>query len=87
MEMHVYDTYVKSKDGNIMHFDVFTGVRDHQKAIDYAKEWLTSIGEGDATVTSNECNFCHSQNAPADVAKAISKQGYFIYKMEGCRHL
>lgn len=84
MEIHVYDTYVKAKDGHIMHFDVFTAVRDEKKAIEYAKQWLASIGEGDAVVTSKECRFCHSQGAPADVIEAINKNGYFIYKMEGC---
>jgi hypothetical protein len=84
MEIHVYDTYVKAKDGHTMHFDVFTGVKDDKKAIEYAKQWLTSIGEGDATVTSKECNFCHSQSAPPNVTEAINKEGYFIYKMEGC---
>lgn len=84
MQIHVYDTYVKAKDGHIMHFDVFTAVKDDQKAIDYAKEWLTSIGEEDAVVTSRECNFCHSQSAPPDVIEAISTNGYYIYKMEGC---
>ena len=85
MQIHVYDTYVKAKDGHIMHFDVFTSVRDDQKAIEYAKQWLTSICEGDATVSSKECRFCHSQGAPDDVIAAINKDGYFIYKMEGCR--
>lgn len=84
MEIHVYDTYVKAKDGHIMHFDVFTTVRDEKKAIEYAKQWLASIGEGDAIVTSKECRFCHSQGAPADVIETINKEGYFIYKMEGC---
>ncbi len=84
MEIHVYDTYVKAKDGHIMHFDVFTAVRDEKKAIEYAKQWLASIGEGDAVVTSKECRFCHSQGAPADVIETINKNGYFIYKMEGC---
>ena len=85
MEIHVYDTYVKAKDGHTMHFDVFTAVKDDKKAVEYAKQWLTSIGEGDATVTSRECSFCHSQSAPSNVADAINKDGYFIYKMEGCR--
>lgn len=84
MEIHVYDTYVKSKDGHTMHFDVFTSVKDDKKAVEYAKQWLTSIGEGDATVTSKECKFCHSQSAPSNVTDAINKDGYFIYKMEGC---
>lgn len=84
MEIHVYDTYVKAKDGHVMHFDVFTSVKDEKKAIEYAKQWLALIGEGDAVVTSRECRFCHSQGAPADVIETINKEGYFIYKMEGC---
>ena len=84
MEMHVYDTYVKAKDGHTMHFDVFTSVKDDPKAVEYAKQWLISIGEEGATITSKECSFRHSQSAPANVVDAISKDGYFIYKMEGC---
>lgn len=84
MEVHVYDTYVKAKDGHTMHFDVITGERDHDKAISYAKQWLSSIGEGDSQVTTGECQFCHSQGAPAPVEEEISKNGYFIQKMEGC---
>ncbi|WAR46423.1 DUF2024 family protein [Methylomonas rapida] len=84
MQIHVYDTYVTAKDGHTMHFDVFTAEKDDQKAIAYAKEWLVSIGEDNATVSSKECRFCHSQQAPADVIDSINQQGYFIYKMEGC---
>ena len=51
MDIHVYDTYVKAKDGHTMHFDVITDVQDHDKAIEYAKQWLETIGEGDAKVT------------------------------------
>ncbi len=84
MQIHVYDTYVKAKDGHIMHFDVFTDVRDDKKAIEFAKQWLASIGEEGSTVTSEECRFCHSQKAPDEVVEAIKQNGYFIYKMEGC---
>ena len=45
MEIHVYDTYVKAKDGHTMHFDVFTAVKDNQKAIEYAKQWLLRSGK------------------------------------------
>ncbi len=85
MQIHVYDTYVKSKDGHTMHFDVFTGVKDDEKAVEYAKQWLVSIDEGDASISSKECRFCHSQSAPDNVVEAINKDGYFIYKMEGCK--
>ena len=59
-------------------------IAQDKKAIKYAKQWLNSIGEGDAAVSSKECSFCHSQSAPPDVVEAINKDGYFIYKMEGC---
>ena len=64
MEVHVYDTYVKAKDGHTMHFDVITSEKDHDKALGYAKEWLTSIDEADSKITTEECQFCHSQGAP-----------------------
>lgn len=86
MQIHVYDTYVKAKDGHTMHFDVFTAVKDDQKAVEYAKQWLTSIGESDAVVTSRECRFCHtdSRGMPEEVTAQINQNGFYIYKMEGC---
>jgi hypothetical protein len=71
MEIHVYDTYVKAADGHTMHFDVITGEKDHDKALTYGKEWLQSVGEGEAEMTTNECQFCHSQGAPEPVEQAI----------------
>ena len=37
MDFHVFDTYVKAKDGHTMHFDVITDKREAEKAIKYAK--------------------------------------------------
>lgn len=84
MDVHVYDTYVKAKDGHTMHFDVITDKKDHDKAIEYAKQWLSTVGEGEAAVTMEECQFCHTQGAPEPVAQEIQKSGFFIQKMEGC---
>ncbi|MDF1582778.1 MAG: DUF2024 family protein [Methyloprofundus sp.] len=84
MEIHVYDTYVKARDQHTLHFDVFMAEKDEQKAIEYAKQWLDSIGETESVVSSKECQFCHSQKAPEPVIDTISKQGYYIYQMEGC---
>lgn len=81
---HVFDTYAKTNKGSIMHFDVLLNEQDQEKAIIYAKQWLQSIGHGDATVTSENCYFCHSAEAPAELRKQIDNQGYAIYKMEGC---
>ena len=84
MEFHVFDTYVKAKDGHTMHFDVITDKKDPERTIEYAKEWLKSIGEENAKVTLEECRFCHSQSVPEEVEIEIMTNGYFISKMEGC---
>jgi hypothetical protein len=81
---HVFDTYAKTAKGRIMHFDVVLDEKDQEKALNYAKEWLQSIGHGDATVTQENCCFCHSAEAPADLRQQIDTQGYAIYKLEGC---
>ena len=84
MDFHVFDTYVKAKDGHTMHFDVVTDNSDLEKAIDYAKDWLATIGEQDSKVTTEECRFCHTQSVPEDIEIEIMTNGYFISKMEGC---
>ena len=84
MDIHVYDTYVKAKDGHTMHFDVITEVKELEKALEYAKQWLATVGEGDAQVTGAECQFCNTQGAPEPVENEIKEKGFFIQKMEGC---
>ena len=84
MDFHVFDTYVKAKDGHIMHFDVITDKKEIENAIEYAKKWLSSIGEESAKVTLEECRFCHSQSVPEEIEIEIMTDGYYISKMEGC---
>jgi hypothetical protein len=81
---HVYDTYAKTSKGIIMHFDVVLDEQDQTKALAYARSWLESIGYVNATVTQENCCFCHSAEAPPELRKQINEQGYAIYKMEGC---
>jgi hypothetical protein len=84
MDFHVFDTYVKAKDGHTMHFDVITDKKETGKAIEYAKTWLKSIDETEAKVTMEECRFCHSESVPEEVEIEIMTDGYYISKMEGC---
>jgi len=84
MDIHVYDTYVKAKNGDTMHFDVLTEVKELEKALEYAKLWLAPVGEDGAKVTGEECKFCHTQGAPEPVENEIKDKGFFIQKMEGC---
>lgn len=81
---HVFDTYAKTAKGKIMHFDVVLDVKDQEKAMIYAKQWLAEIGEPDAVVNQTNCMFCHSAEAPPELRKQIDSQGYAIYKLEGC---
>ena len=85
MECAVYDTYVTKKDGKTMHFDVIVeSSTPHEKAIEYGKAYLKDAGQDGQTMTQEECQFCHVQEAPPVVAKDIENRGYFIQKMEGC---
>jgi hypothetical protein len=85
MECAVYDTYVSKKDGKIMHFDVIVEARTpHEKAIEYGKQYLSTVGQGEQKMTQEECQFCHIQEAPPMVEGDISLKGYYIQKMEGC---
>ena len=84
MNFHVFDTYVKAKDGHTMHFDVITDNNNTEKAISFAKEWLKIIKEDSAKVTSEECKFCHTESVSEEIEIEIMTNGYFIVKMDGC---
>ncbi len=81
---HVFDTYAKTAQGKTLHFNVILDEDDQQKALSFAKQWLTGINLEDAVVTPENCYFYHSLEAPAALRADIDKNGYAIYKMEGC---
>lgn len=82
---HVFDTYAKTTKGRIIHFDVILKEQNQQKAIEYAKAWLSSVGIHEAIISSGNCYFCHSvAELPADLHEEVQVQGYAIYKLEGC---
>lgn len=81
---HVFDTYAKTAQGRTLHFNVILDEDDQQQALGFAKQWLDSIDLEDAVVTPENCYFYHSLEAPAAIRADIDKNGYAIYKMEGC---
>ncbi len=85
MRIDVYDSYAKSRQGALMHFDVFvpSGASSEQ-ALLYGKQWLESIGESAAGLSQSPCHFCHSEIANPEVQHAVKSDGYFILQMEGC---
>jgi len=77
----VFDTWVKGKQGTI-HFDVMT--TDEATALALAKQHLATIGEADATVTTNECQFCHSEPIvffSAEQQRQLKEHGGFIVSL------
>jgi Domain of unknown function (DUF2024) len=86
MQCAVYDTYVEKDDGKTMHFDVIVEENTpHEKAIEFGKQYLESVGQGGQRMTQEECQFCHIQEAPSVVERDITSRGYYIQKMEGCK--
>ena len=67
-----------------MHFDVIVQADTPQeKAIEYGKKYLESVGEGDQRMTQEEYQFCRIQEAIEKIEKEIAARGYYI-QMEGC---
>ena len=81
---HVFDTYAKTAKNQQLHFNGVLDEEDQQQAMRYAKHWLASIGLDDAVITPQNCYFYHSLEAPVALRAEIDRQGYAIYKMEGC---
>jgi len=76
--VHVYDTWVKGKNGTI-HFDVMT--TDEATALKLAKTHLACLGEAGAGITTKECQFCHSEPLAmfsAEQQQQFREQGGFI---------
>ena len=86
MKVAVYDTYVRRKGGSKMHFDVVVseGTPQH-KAVEFANRYLESAGQGGQPCGVQECQFCHTEPASAEVENSIHSNGYHIIEMEGCR--
>jgi hypothetical protein len=76
--VHVFDVRVQGKIGPL-HFDVMT--TDQDQAIRLARHYLTEIGEVNAPVTVEECQFCHSEPLvmfSAEQQRQFREQGGFV---------
>jgi hypothetical protein len=87
MQVSVWDTYVKKKDGSIMHFDILVpaSLKDETIVYTFGKNYLQSKNQEGQPLTAKECSFCHLEKATAEMEAAINKNGYFIVEMENCK--
>ncbi len=87
MEVAVWDTYVKKKDGKTMHFDIIapTSVKDEKVIHEYGKTYLKQKHQEGQPLTSKECRFCHIEKATDEMVASINKAGFYIIEMENCK--
>lgn len=85
MEIAVFDTYVRKKDGGLMHFDILVPVQTElESVLKFGKIYLESKGQEDQPITSKECKFCHIEEASVDVEYEVNTNGFYIIEMQGC---
>lgn len=85
MQCAVYDTYVTKRDGKVMHFDIIVPRQSpFDEVIDFGKKYLDRVGQTGQKITTQECKFCHIEQASPEVENTIHSQGFFILAMEGC---
>ncbi|EKF55572.1 hypothetical protein I215_06417 [Galbibacter marinus] len=86
MEIAVWDTYVKRKDNQIMHFDILvpSALKNENTIIDFGKHYLKSKAFQTGQITSKECRFCHIEQATKEMEASIKGNGYAIIEMENC---
>lgn len=84
MNIDVYDTYVHTSEGDLLHFDFLLPSGKGGMATQHAKEWLQSIGGHPEEVSLDKCSYCHTETATLEMVRQIHERGYFIIQIEGC---
>ena len=85
MKIDVFDSYAKTMDGRLMHFDIFVpSGTSPEIALQHGKDWLKSLGENPIGLEQARCSFCHTEVANPEVQRTVENKGFFILQMEGC---
>lgn len=84
MNVNVYDTYVRTVEGDLLHFDILLPAGEGFMAIHFANKWLHSIGKIPKELNHENCRLRHTVTTTPEIQKLIRVQGYFIIQMEGC---
>lgn len=84
MQVAVWDTYVKKKNGSVIHFDIIVpeDLKNKERIFIYGKQFTTSIGEMNAKLDAEECQYCHIEQPSDEIVNSINENGYYILEME-----
>jgi hypothetical protein len=86
VKVAVWDNYVRGTSGTIMHFDILVPAELMQKEViyNYGQKYLTEKGQHGQRLDTNECKFCHIEEATPEMLDSINTKGFHIIEMEGC---
>lgn len=81
MNIHIYDTHVRTVSGEYIHFDVLVNDENINQVKQYAESYLASLGISIDNISQSRCNFCHSEVANPETQQNILVQGYSIIRL------
>lgn len=86
MKVAVWDTYVRKKDGGVMHFDIVAPAdnKAEKEIHGFGRRYLAQKGQEGQPLTATECRYCHVEIATDEMVADIGRQGYHIIEMQGC---
>ncbi len=69
-----------------MHFDILVPdtLKDKNIVLEYVKKYLNTKSFEIAHLTSEECRFCHMEQATWEFMEKIKTHGYSIIEIENC---
>ncbi len=84
MKVHVWDTYVKKKDGDVLHFDILVSdeFNTAEKVYEFGMKYLALQNLSYARIDAEACKLCHFEEATAEIEDSIAGKGYHIIEME-----
>jgi len=80
----VWDTYAKTQNGTVLHFDILVPdhVKDPETIYQYGVKHLKSKGMPEAVLDADYCRFCHIESPSSEVTREIAAHGFYIVEME-----
>ena len=63
MNVNVYDTYVRTVEGDLLHFDILLPAGEGFMAIHFANKWLHSVGKIPKEINQENCRYRHTETA------------------------
>lgn len=86
MKIAVWDTYATREDGKLMNFDILVPgeLKDEKVVFNYGNTFLKSKPFKTNELTSNECKFCHVEQASPAMVNQIENNGFAIVEISNC---